>query len=158
MGNLKIEYVDINSLRPNEYNPKKMSPKEVADLKASIVQFGMVDPIIVNMTKRRKNVIIGGHQRWQVCKGLGHKTIPVVFVDILDPTREKELCLRLTKNVAKWDWSLLANFDESLLKQAGFTSLEIEPLSGEFSKIDEKEVDEENVGLEHKCPKCGYQW
>jgi len=45
---LKIEYVDIKKIMPNEYNPKNMTPKEEEDLKASIEEFGPVDPIICN--------------------------------------------------------------------------------------------------------------
>lgn len=157
-NNLKIEYVDINSLKPNEYNPKKMTPKEAADLRSSIERFGIVDPLVVNMAKGRENVIIGGHQRWQVCKELEHETVPVVFVDISDLTKERELCLRLSKNTGRFDYDLLANFDKSMLQLVGFTDLEIEPLTGEFSEIGEKEIDEEGVGVENKCPKCGYQW
>ena len=47
-NNLQIEYVSIEILKPNEYNPKQMTEKEAKDLEKSIVEFGMVDPLIVN--------------------------------------------------------------------------------------------------------------
>lgn len=57
---MKFEKVDINKLVFSEYNPrKKLGPKdaEYQKIKASIENFGYVDPIIVN----KDNSIIGGH-------------------------------------------------------------------------------------------------
>ena len=67
---LKIEYIDINQLKPNEYNPKQMTEKEAKDLEKSIVEFGMVDPLIVNKAKGREGIIIGGHQRYRIYQKL----------------------------------------------------------------------------------------
>lgn len=48
---LKIVYKKITDLIPTEYNPKKCSPKEEADIEKSIKEFGIVDPAIVNIRK-----------------------------------------------------------------------------------------------------------
>jgi len=40
---LKIEYVDIKKIKPNQYNPKNMTPEEEIQLKTSIEEFGQVD-------------------------------------------------------------------------------------------------------------------
>ena len=45
--------------------------------------------------------------------------------------REKELNLRLNKNVGEWDWNLLAEFDENLLADIGFSSEELDDIFGE---------------------------
>jgi ParB-like chromosome segregation protein Spo0J len=66
MDNLKIEYVPLSEIRPNEYNPKLMTKKEAQDLEKSIIKFGMVDPLIVNGAEKRRGIIIGGHQRYQI--------------------------------------------------------------------------------------------
>ncbi|MBT9168617.1 MAG: putative chromosome-partitioning protein ParB [Syntrophomonadaceae bacterium] len=118
--NLKIIYVPIDSIKPNEYNPKQLTRKEAQDLGKSIREFGMVDPLIVNSASNRKNILIGGHQRLHVLKKLGWKEVPVVYVNIADIQKEKELCLRLSKNVGSWDMDLLSNMDEEILKDVGF--------------------------------------
>ncbi|MGB9615591.1 MAG: hypothetical protein ACPL3B_08820, partial [Fervidobacterium sp.] len=75
--------------------------------------------------ENRKNVIIGGHFRVRVAKDLGWQKVPVVYVKISDIKKEQELNLRLNKNTGEWDWDLLANFDEEMLLDVGFTELEV---------------------------------
>ena len=60
--------VDINDLNPADYNPRKHDEVATEQLKQSILRFGFVDPVIVNSAPPRKNVIIGGHFRWEVAK------------------------------------------------------------------------------------------
>ena len=47
MDKLKIEQIDIEALKPAEYNPRQATEKDVADLRKSIEKYGLVDPIIV---------------------------------------------------------------------------------------------------------------
>ncbi len=139
---MKIEEVDINKLTPSEYNPRKASDKEWGDLRASLKKFGFVDPIIVNKNKDRENVIIGGHFRVEVAKKMGIERVPVVYVD-LDIERERELNLRLNKNSGQWDWGLLANFDEGLLREVGFSDNEMKKLFQEDKVEGEEEFSSE---------------
>jgi DNA modification methylase len=134
---LKIQTVKINELNPAPYNPRKWSEDATAQLTESIRQFGMVDPILVNGAAERKNIVIGGHFRLKIAKDLGYTEIPVVYVDLPDIEREKELNIRLNKNLGEWDFELLSKFDESLLGDIGFTS---EELDGVFDiEIDQPE-------------------
>ena len=123
---LKIVYVPISDLRPAEYNPRKNTDKQAEDLKKSLTNFDIVEPIIVNSAENRKNIIIGGHFRWKVAQELGYKAIPVVYVNIPDIEREKELNLRLNKNTGEWDWDLLSKFDEIVLADTGWSSEELD--------------------------------
>ena len=117
----KIEtvLVKVTDLIPSEYNPRKWGKDQVEQLKESIKRFGIVDPIIANSADDRRNVVIGGHFRLEVAKQLGYEQIPVVYVNIPEIQREKELNLRLNKNQGEFDYSLLAKFDENLLKDIG---------------------------------------
>jgi len=123
---MEIIEVKISELKPAEYNPRSLTEKEKNDIKTSIERFGMVEPIVVNEAPERKNVIIGGHQRYYICRELGRETIPVVFVNIPDIAKEQELNLRLNKNLGHWDWGLLANFDEKMLLDVGFEEIELD--------------------------------
>lgn len=128
---LKVEYVPVSNIKPNEYNPKKFSKEMMEALKESIVSFGMVDPLILNSAKERRNILIGGHARLKITKELGHKTVPVVYVNIPDLEKEKELNLRLHKNQGEFDLELLAKFDDSFLSDIGFSSEELDEVFGE---------------------------
>lgn len=127
---LEIRYVPIEQLKPASYNPRRWDKDAVDQLKESIRRFGVVDPAIVNSAPTRKNIIIGGHFRWAVAKEMGLKEMPVVYVNIQDLGREKELNLRLNRNVGSWNWDLLSEFDEALLAGVGFTSEEIDEAFG----------------------------
>lgn len=124
--NIETVLVKVTDLIPSEYNPRKWSKEQVEQLKESIKRFGIVDPIIANCAKNRKNIVIGGHFRLEVAKQLGYTEIPVVYVNIPEVESEKELNLRLNKNQGEFDYSLLAKFDENLLKDIGFGSEEID--------------------------------
>ena len=152
-NDLNIQQVGIAALKPATYNPRKWSESAIEQLSQSIKNFGMVDPIIVNGALERKNIVIGGHFRLKVAKDLGYKEVPVVYVNIPDIEKERELNLRLNRNLGDWDYELLANFDESLLETVGFGSEELDEifdmtvddpeqfdLEKELKKLDIKEI------------------
>lgn len=125
---LKIVEVLIKDLIPADYNPRRWKAEAFTNLEESIKRFGMVDPIIVNGSPKRKNIVIGGHFRLKVAENLGFKTVPVVYLNISDVAKEKELNLRLNKNTGDWDLDLLAKFDESFLSDIGFSSEELDDI------------------------------
>lgn len=125
---LNIQNIKIEELNPAPYNPRKWSEDAIDQLTESIRKFGMVDPILVNGSPERKNVVIGGHFRLKVAKDLGYSEIPVVYIDLPDIDREKELNLRLNKNLGEWDYGLLAEFEQSILTDIGFSSEELDDI------------------------------
>jgi len=126
MQNIKIVDVNVNDLKPVTYNPRKWSQSQIEALKDSIKRFSIVDPIICNNAPGRENIVIGGHFRLKIAKDLGYKTLPVVYLNIPELEREKELNLRLNKNLGEFDFDLLKGFDENFLKDAGFTTEELD--------------------------------
>lgn len=152
MNKLNIKYVPTKSLRPAEYNPRKWDKEAKENLKASIKKYGFVDPLLVNSAPERKGVVIGGHFRLAVAKELGIKEAPVVYLNIPNIEREKELNIRLNKNTGEFDWDLLANFDEAFLADIGFSSEDLDDifaiddmpeefdLAKELAKLDIKKI------------------
>jgi len=118
---MKIESRKISELKFAEYNPRTISKKQFKDLVNSLKKFGLIDPIIINSSKDRHNIIIGGHQRTRAWLELGNDTIQCVILNL--PLKdEMELNLRLNKNGGKFDDDLLLNyFDEELLFEVGFS-------------------------------------
>lgn len=147
---MRIEQRPIAELTPADYNPRKdLKPgdAEYEKLKASIEQFGYVEPAIFN---ERTGRVVGGHQRLKVMADLGITTADVVIVD-LDETREKALNVALNKISGEWDEPKLAlliadlqasDFDVSL---TGFDTDEIEQL---LSLGDEREVTDDGFDLD----------
>lgn len=128
MENLTVSYVAVGDLKPSAYNPRCWSQDQLAALKESITRFGVVDPVICNGAPARKNILIGGHMRLAAVKELGHKQVPVVYLNIPDVEKEKELNIRLNKNQGEFDLKLLAAFDESFLENLGFNSEEMDEI------------------------------
>lgn len=128
MKDLQITKVKISKLNPAPYNPRKWSDEAISQLTESIQEFGLVDPILVNSSDARKDVVIGGHFRLKVAKDLGIKEVPVVYIDVPDVEREKELNIRLNKNLGDWDYEMLSEFDETLLTTIGFDSQELDEI------------------------------
>lgn len=153
---MEIVNVPIGELKAAEYNPRRMTKKEAKDLTTSIRRFGFAEPIVVNNHADRMNVIIGGHQRVEVAKTLGIKEVPVVYIT-LAPEKERELNLRLNKNLGSWDYELLANIDVELLADVGFTAKEMGSmfdLDPEAEELTDGEMGEVGPGAV-TCPECG---
>lgn len=123
-----IVMVKTSLLKASTYNPRKWDQPAIEGLTESIKRFGLVDPLLVNNGEGRENIVIGGHFRLKVAKDLGFNEVPVVYLDIPDETKERELNLRLNRNQGDWDFSLLAEFDESLLTDVGFDSEELDAI------------------------------
>lgn len=128
MADMEIKQVSVGLLKASTYNPRKWDQSAIDGLTESIKRFGLVDPLLVNSAKERKNIVIGGHFRLKVAKDIGFKEVPVVYLDIPDETKERELNLRLNRNQGNWDYGLLAEFDESLLADVGFDSEELDAI------------------------------
>lgn len=132
-GDIKIEHVSIDTLKPSEYNPRRWPEDKIASLRESIRRFGLVDPIICNSASGRENVVIGGNFRLSVAKELGYTEVPVVHVRIDNLDRERELTIRLNKNIGEWDLDLLSAFDETFLQYIGFTSEELDDVFADLN-------------------------
>jgi len=145
---LTIVRVPVKELKPSTYNPRKWDEKAITDMKESISRFGLVDPLIVNGAPERKNIVIGGHLRLKVATLLGFTDVPVVYLNIPEIEREKELNLRLNKNVGSWDEELLKAFDTDMLLDVGFTPDE---LNGFFDDV--LEIQDDGFKVEEELAK-----
>jgi len=125
---IQIQYVSPDILKFAEYNPRKISEVDLKGLMDSLSKFGTVDPLLVNNALGREGVVIGGNQRLFALRKLGYTEIPVVYLNIPDIIKEKELNIRLNRNQGEWDLNLLAKFDENILKDIGFSSEELDTI------------------------------
>lgn len=150
---LNIVYVPVGDLKPAEYNPRKISKEALAQLKESISRFELVDPVVVNGAPKRKNIVIGGHMRLRAAKELGHKTVPVVYIQIPSLKKEQELNLRLNRNTGEWDLEKLKFFEMDFLSDVGFSDIDLSNVWTENLETENDEFDEEKELKQIKKPK-----
>lgn len=150
---LKIENIPIHELIASEYNPRTWDQQAVDNLTESIKKYGLVDPLIVNGAKGRKNIVIGGHFRLKIAKDLGYTEVPVVYIDLPEIEREKELNLRLNKNVGAWDYELLKDFDIGVLMDVGFDDADLSAIWDEQLGVGDDEFNTEDELAKIKEPK-----
>lgn len=106
MEKLKIEYVGIDTIHPYKNNAKQHPKEQIEQIKESIRQFGMDDPIGV-----WNNEIVEGHGRLMACKELGMTEVPIIRLDHLTDEERKAYTLahnQLTMN---------SDFDIDILNQ-----------------------------------------
>jgi ParB-like chromosome segregation protein Spo0J len=166
----KLERWPIERLVPYEKNARTHSPEQVAQIAASIQEFGFTNPILM----ASDDGILAGHGRLAAAKDLGLKEVPVVVLDHLTPTQRRAYVLadnKLALN-AGWDEQLLqqeiaalglVDFDLSLM---GWSDDELAGLLdpegiAEAPKEHEgaKEYGEDEFSeFDHKCPRCGFEF
>lgn len=120
---MEFEKITLDEIIPSEYNPRIISEDELEKLEKNIKEFGIVDPIIINLQNMH---IIGGHQRYEVLRKIAgtdtdYENIELKLIrlgnigwvfnetdlNIKDETHEKALNLALNKISGDWDYSKL---------------------------------------------------
>lgn len=155
MSAMEWKTLSVDALRPAAYNPRKKlkaGDKEYEKIKNSILEFGYVEPIIVNYDM----TVIGGHQRLTVLKDLGYTEVQCVEVHIEDENKVKALNIALNKITGAWNEQLLADLIVDLQSAnfntdfTGFEAPEIEQL---FSKVHNKDIQEDDFDVEAELQK-----
>ena len=101
----KIELWSIERLQPYEKNARVHSKEQVGQIAASIVEFGFLNPILVDSN----DGIVAGHGRLSAAKELALDEVPVVVLDHLTESQKKAYILvdnKLAEN-ATWNEALL---------------------------------------------------
>lgn len=110
---LEVQYVPVEDVSPNEYNPNSQDSHEFTMLKKSIDEDGMTQPIIVVEDDGGGYTIVDGEHRWKACQELGMAEIPVVAVPMTEEQR-RVATLRHNKARGKHDLSLEAEVVKDL--------------------------------------------
>lgn len=113
----KIEQWPIANLVPYARNARVHSARQVAQIAASIAEFGFTNPILAGSD----GIIIAGHGRLEAAQKIGLELVPVVVIDHLTPTQRKALVIadnRITDNAA-WDDAML-RLELDYLLEEGF--------------------------------------
>ena len=91
-GGGRLDVMKLNKLTPYRSNTAyfdDMQGEDYDDLKKSISEHGIIEPIIVN----QRNIIICGHQRYRACQDLRIEEIPVVVREVKDNEEHETLLI-----------------------------------------------------------------
>lgn len=75
---LHIEYVKVDDIYPNDYNPNTHDADSFDLLIKSLLYFGFTQPIVVNRSTMQ---IVDGENRYRAACVIGYEMVPVCFVD-----------------------------------------------------------------------------
>lgn len=143
----RIELWPLERLVPYARNARTHSAEQVAQIAASIAEFGFVNPILVDSS----DGIVAGHGRLLAARKLGLAEVPVIVLDHLSETQRRAYVLadnRLALS-AGWDDELLAAELASLegdgfdLGLVGFSERELAGLMAEPDEVPAAQAEEE---------------
>lgn len=123
----EIATIDVATLKPAPYNPRRIDPAAMAALTKSLERFGDVQPIVWN---KRSGLVVAGHQRLKILRAKKVRQTTVVVVD-LDERSERALNIALNSPSLSGEFTadlaaLLAAIqrdDELLFAQLRFAEL-----------------------------------
>lgn len=150
MTNLQVATWPVEKLTPYIRNARTHSDEQVAQIAASIAEFGFVNPILAGAD----GIVIAGHARLQAARKLGLTVVPVIVLDHLSPAQRRALVItdnQLAIAGSGWDEEMLRVELESLredgfdLDIVGFTDEELESLLLEPEQTREGLTDEDAV-------------
>ena len=110
----EMQLVNIDRLVPYQNNARTHSPEQINKLRASLREFGFINPIIID----RNFGVIAGHGRIAAARAEGITELPCVFADHLTEAQKKAYILADNR------MALDAGWDEDMLR------VEIEALQG----------------------------
>jgi ParB-like chromosome segregation protein Spo0J len=162
---VKIEPRSVADLIPYAANSRTHSDAQVAQIAASIKEFGWTNPILVS----GDNTIIAGHGRVLAARKLGIEEVPAIVLDHLSKPQQRALVIadnQLALN-AGWDMDMLKAEIEDLnltfdLDILGFDDGELQRILNEPNFEAGTEDDQGKLDqLDPKmviCPKCQHEF
>jgi len=112
-----MEYLKLTELVKLPNNPRTITTEDMDKLIASIQKYWIIEwrPFLIS-TRTGQNVIIGWNQRFEACKKVWLKKVPVFIFTDLSEEEEREIIIRDNVSNWEWDYSALANeWDTGLL-------------------------------------------
>ena len=122
--NKEIQELPIQNIDPNPDQPRRVfSPESIDELAESILEHGVVQPILVKPLAGR-HIIVAGERRWRASRLAGLETIPAIIMDISD---RELLEIALIENLQREDLNPIEEAEgiNSLIESYDLTQEEI---------------------------------
>jgi ParB family transcriptional regulator, chromosome partitioning protein len=118
---LQFQYISIAQLSPMTNQPRQnFAQAELQELKNSIQQYGILQPLVVIVQSEHSFKIVAGERRWRAAKLANMDTVPCIISEHID---ESQLEVALIENIHRQDLNPLemAQSFQVLLKQYKYT-------------------------------------
>jgi ParB-like chromosome segregation protein Spo0J len=160
---LRVEYRPLDALIPFARNPRAHSDDQVAQIAASIREFGFTNPILLD----GGNGVIAGHGRLAAARQLGLQTVPCIELGHLTEEQKRAYVIADNKLALNAGWNEeLLRLELTDLKEMGanlqligFDAMELADIMMgkdiEFKEYDESAADDVQLVT---CPKCGHSF
>lgn len=142
----------VNDLVPQTINPRKISEKQISDLKKSLKKFNLVEIPAIDLDGK----ILAGHQRCRILKLVGRGE---EIIDVRIPNRKlteqeaKEYLISSNALGGDWDFDLLKSFDLEMLLDVGFDEIKLSKFWDKDKEIKKEEFDVASELQKIKNPK-----
>jgi len=152
MNKITIEYINIKDIKPYKNNAKLHPAEQIEQIKRSIEQFGMDDPIGI-----WKDEIVEGHGRYIACKELGIEEVPIIRLDHLSDEERKAYALAHNKLTMNSDFDLdilndeLDNIINFNMADFGFEKIDID--WDDIDELTSNNYDQPEHNM-LECPQC----
>lgn len=122
---IKIYTVALTDIEPNKNQPRKTFEKEaLEELTSSIIEHGIITPIIIRRMPSGRYEIIAGERRWRAARMAGLREIPVIIKE-MDNCKAAEIAL--IENLQREDLNIIeeALGYKSLMDEYKFTQEQV---------------------------------
>jgi len=120
-----ISYLSIDSVRPNPYQPRKQFSKgSLEELRESIQQYGVIQPINVRKISNNNYELVAGERRLRAAIMAGLKEIPAIIINVND---NDSAVMALIENLQREDLNYMDEAEgyNNLINEHGFTQEEL---------------------------------
>lgn len=119
-----IVYININDIKPNENQPRKVFNEEkISELAASIIEHGIIQPLVVRKHGRGYE-IVAGERRWRASRKAELKEVPCIIRDFTD---EENMLVAIIENMQREDLNPIEEAEgiNQMIKTYGLTQEEV---------------------------------
>lgn len=119
-----VIFIDINEIKPNENQPRKnFDEDKIAELAASILEHGIIQPIVVRENENGYE-IVAGERRYRAARKAELKTVPCLVRELTD---EQNMLLAIIENMQREDLNPIeeAQAIEKMIKTYGLTQEQV---------------------------------
>ena len=141
MEELKIVYLDPHALKPYDGNTRKHAPRDIEQIKASIIADGFNDPIGI---WGDNNLIVEGHGRRIAALEMGLDRVPCIRLDHMTDTQRRDYAIRhnFTSDQSEFDFGRLSE-EVAALELQGLDMSYLDGIGEELEKLEDSWFDRE---------------
>lgn len=120
-----VVYVDINDIKPNENQPRKHFDEEkIKELSASILEHGIIQPLVLRKLDDKRYEIVAGERRWRAARAAGLEKVPSIIRTFTD---EENMVIAIIENMQREDLNSIEEAEglRQMIETYGFTQEEV---------------------------------